>query len=67
MFSNIAGLVTRGDKTKLKMLQEEAVTVNAILIALSESHLTENHLNSEIIIDGYALYRNDRAAGTLNV
>ena len=63
MFGNVAGLVTRCDKTKLKILHEEATTENAIVIALTESHLTEYHLDSEINLDGYICYRTDRATG----
>ena len=63
LFGNITGLIARHDKAKLKILNEEASTENAILIALTESHLTEFHLDSETQLNGYTCYRTDRASG----
>lgn len=63
MIGNVAGLLTRKDQTKLKILNEEATTESAILIALTESHLTENHFDSEIQLNGFTCYRTDRASG----
>ncbi len=62
MFGNVAGLLTRNDKTKLKILNEEATTENAILIALTESHLKEYNFDSEIQLGGYTSFRTDRAS-----
>lgn len=56
IFGTVAGLITRNDKTKLQILNEEAVTENAILIALTESHITEHHSDSEVQINEYTSY-----------
>lgn len=58
---NIAGLITRGFRGKPKLLAEIAHNDNAVIISLTESHLTENIREAEINIPHYTYFRTDRS------
>ena len=61
--ANIRGLTPQKGKFKLTMLKEKAANDNIALITLTESHLNNSYLESEI--EGFANYRADRVAGVL--
>ncbi|KAK8371789.1 hypothetical protein O3P69_015569 [Scylla paramamosain] len=42
------------------MLKELAHQENSVFLALTETHLTRDHLDAEIAIDGYTIFRADR-------
>ena len=58
---NIAGLSTHRFKGKTKLLSEVAQNDNAIIISLTESHLTEDIREAEIHIPKYNHFRTDRS------
>ena len=58
---NIAGLSTHRFKGKTKLLSEVAQNDNAIIISLTESHLTEDIREAEIHIPKYTHFRTDRS------
>ena len=47
----------------MKYLQDTAIESNAPFIALTETHLKPEILDSEVKIDGWSLYRTDRGPG----
>ena len=51
-------------KYKLPMILDLAIEENIGIIAITESHLNEYYLESEVHILGYSHYRADRKAGT---
>ena len=57
---NIAGLSTHRFRGKTKLLTEIAQSDNAVIISLTESHLTENIREAEINIPHYTHFRTDR-------
>ena len=61
MFCNIQGLYPRSNKHKVQLLKESAIIENVFLIAITESHLRDEILDAEIVLDGFHLYRSDRA------
>ena len=63
--ANIRGLTPQKGKFKLTMLKEKAANDNIALITLTESHLNNSYLESEVEIEGFANYRADRVAGVL--
>ena len=62
--ANIQGLCTSNSKHKLGVLKECAINDDAGIITLTESHLNEDYLESEIVIEGYTSFRIDRRRGT---
>ena len=63
--ANIRGLMPSKGKFKLAMLKEKALFENVAVITLTESHLNDSYLESEVHIDGFENYRADRVAGVL--
>ena len=57
---NIAGLLPYKFKGKIKLLTEMAQTENAVIISLTETHLTEDIREAEIEIPNFVPYRTDR-------
>ena len=53
---NIRGLKVQTDKTKVRQIRNLAITENAYMIAITETWLKEDILNTEIAIDGYTSY-----------
>ena len=61
VFANIQGLRTTNRKDKTTRLSEIAREENAIIIAITESHLREETLSAEVEIPGFYIQRMDRA------
>ena len=61
ILGNIAGLHTLSRGLKVSMLKELAIERNAHTISLTESHLSGNVKEAEISIEGYTIFRKDRA------
>ena len=55
--------MSRKQKHKLKLLDEQANDENALIIALTETHLNNNIRNAEIHINKYTPFRQDRREG----
>ena len=60
IFGNVAGLYPRTNNVKVQYLGEVAEESNAIIIALTESHLKSQILDAEVHIPGFQLFRSDR-------
>ena len=60
LFGNVAGLYPSTNKVKVQYLGELANDKNAIIIALTESHLKSHILDAEISIPGFQVFRSDR-------
>lgn len=60
LFCNIQGLYTQTNQTKVSHLTEMAKQNNYTIIALTETHLNGNILDTEINIPNYILFRADR-------
>ena len=60
---NIRGLYPRSDKTKVAYLSQLTADDNVPFVALQETHLTPDVLGAEVHLEGYTLYRSDRAGG----
>ena len=61
LMGNIRGLFPRSNQTKVKALEDMA-TLNGIgIIALSESHLSSDIYDSEIMISDFECHRCDRS------
>ena len=58
--ANIRGLNPGMKYSKIEYLNDLASDKNAIIIAITESHLCEGILDSEISIKGWAHVRSDR-------
>ena len=50
----------QSNKNKVKYLGDTAIESNAAFIALTETHLKPDILDSEVNIKGWSLYRTDR-------
>ncbi|KAK3886856.1 hypothetical protein Pcinc_009012 [Petrolisthes cinctipes] len=61
--ANIEGLFPRRMKHKVEMLEEIAIETNAMVIALTESHLRIDILEAEIGMVEFQAYRADRSEG----
>ncbi|XP_076069761.1 uncharacterized protein LOC143041638 [Oratosquilla oratoria] len=59
-YANIQGLYPKSNQAKVAMLKELAYQRNLIFLALTETHLTRDHLDAEVTIDGYTIHRADR-------
>ena len=60
MFGNIAGLFPQTNTVKVQFLGELAKESDAFVIALTESHLKSQILDTEISIPGFEIFRADR-------
>ena len=60
---NVQGIYTSNKEGKLGLLKDIAFETNAMVIALTESHLLQDIKDSEIKIEGYDPYRSDRLHG----
>ena len=60
---NVQGIYTSNKEGKLGLLKDIAFETNAMVIALTESHLSQDIKDSEIKIEGYDPYRSDRLHG----
>ena len=60
---NIQGIYTSNKEGKLGLLKDIAFETNAMVIALTESHLSRDIQDSEIKIEGYETFRSDRLNG----
>lgn len=58
---NIEGLLPYKFKGKVKLLAEMAQVENALILSLTESHLTQNIREAEINITNYTSFRTDRS------
>ena len=58
---NIQGLYTRRNKHKIDVLGDLARKSNAIVIALTETHLRKEVADAEVYIKGFHLIRQDRS------
>ena len=61
MFGNVRGIKPGIRDNKLEYINLTAKENNAIMIALTESHLKERISDYEINIDGFSLIRSDRS------
>ena len=62
IFGNIRGIFPASDKSKISQLDYLSRENNSIVIALTESHLNSDILDSEVNMDGWAVVRSDRVA-----
>ena len=60
---NIQNLISKTKTDKIKFLSEQAIQDNALIIALTETHLSEKIVDAEIHIPNYTIYRQDREGG----
>lgn len=58
---NVAGLLPYKFRGKVKLLAEMAQVDNALILSLTESHLTENIREAEMYIENYTSFRTDRS------
>ena len=63
---NIQGLNTKKQKHKVQLISELANNENTLTITLTESHLNEKILDSEIQMKNYIAFRADRTFGRKN-
>ena len=61
MFGNVRGIKPGIRDNKLEYINLTAKENNAIMIALTESHLKDRVSDHEIHIDGFSLIRSDRS------
>ena len=61
MFGNVRGIKPGIRDNKLEYINLTAKENNAIMIALTESHLKDRGNDHEIHIDGFSLIRSDRS------
>jgi hypothetical protein len=61
---NIRGLNSNCDKTKPQQLSDLATIENAVVIAVTESWLSEEQVDAEVKISGFNLFRADRVDRT---
>ena len=61
---NIRGLNPGQSYSKIEYLRDLSVVNNSAVISLTESHLSDNILDSEIQIDGWTHFRSDRTNRT---
>lgn len=62
IIQNIEGLIPFRHRKKVKLLSEIAQEKSALILALTESHLTENIHDAEINMENYTLFRTDRTS-----
>ena len=61
---NIQGICSlKNTYYKMSRLRDIAREQNALMMTLTESHLNENILDAEIVIDGYEIFKRNRQAG----
>ena len=60
---NIRGLYPKKSRIKVAYLRDLAQEFNAPFLALQETHLTPEHLSTEVQIQHYTLYRSDHGGG----
>ena len=60
---NIRGLITRKHKDKVQHIREMAINENAVIVALTESHLRESIRDAEVKMPHFQHYRADRSNG----
>ena len=63
VISNIDGLITRRNPYKRSIIEGIANQWKAVIVCLTETHLTSSYSEAEINMEGYVLYRADRVAG----
>ena len=63
---NIQGLNTKKHKHKVQLMSELANNENTLTITLTETHLNEKILDSEIQMKNYIGFRADRTLGRKN-
>ena len=63
---NIQGLNTKKQKHKVELISELANNENTLTITLTETHLNEKILDSEIQMKNYIGFRADRTLGRKN-
>ena len=57
---NVRGLKTCSSRTKIDQINHLSIEYNACIIALSETWLTDSHLDAEISIPEFSVFRSDR-------
>ena len=60
IFGNIRGLYTLRDQTKPSILMDFARVIDCFLIALVETHLSDDISSTELVREGWKIYRTDR-------
>ena len=62
MFSylNIRGLVPQTVPSKVPYIKDELEDTSGVAFAITETWLNDTHLDAELYIDGYSLFRKDR-------
>ena len=60
LFGNIRGLIPKTNRCKIDVISDMAYINDSAVIALTESHLSDEINNGEIGIDGYESHRCDR-------
>ena len=63
---NIQGLNTKKQKHKIQLISELANNENTLTITLTETHLNEKILDSEVRMKNYIGFRADRTFGRKN-
>ena len=59
-FGNIRGLCTLRDQTKPSILMDFARVIECFLIAPVETHLSDDISSTELVKEGWEIYRTDR-------
>lgn len=59
-YANIRGLYPKSNQTKIPMLKEMAHEDKLLFMTFTESHLNSDHLDAEINIANYTVFRADR-------
>ena len=59
-YMNIRGLYPKSNQTKIPMLQDMAHDENLLFLSLTETHLKQDHLDAEVKIENYTIFRADR-------
>ena len=60
IFGNIRGLYTLRDQTKPSILIDFARVIDSFLIALVETHLSDDISSTELVREGWEIYQKDR-------
>ena len=64
IFGNIRGLYPKCNKTKIDQIYDISKLEGANILAITESHLSEDIKDCEVRMDGYDIHRSDRERTT---